>query len=288
MIGAKITWLMEKKGYRVAWLSRTPRKYNQKSFAWDLDKMTLDRDAIQWADAIIHLAGEGVADKRWTAERKKEIIQSRTHSTQLLHQNLIKSTKKPAVIVSASGINYYGSDTGDVWMDEQKPNGSDFLSQVVVVWEEEAKKLEELDIRTVILRTGIVLDTKGGALKEMLKPPIAAPLGSGNQWMSWIQIEDLARMYAFAIENEKVKGIYNAVGPNPTTNRELTKRAAKKEGKPFINIGVPGFGLKLVLGELADIVLGGIRVSSRKIEKEGFEFRYPTIEAAIEKTYNAK
>ncbi|WP_084123392.1 TIGR01777 family oxidoreductase [Aquiflexum balticum] len=287
LVGKQITGLLGKNGYEVAWLSRNPEKYKQKSFAWDVNEQTIDPEALLWADGIIHLAGEGVADKRWTAERKKAILQSRTQSTLLLKHAIEKSNKKPEVFVSASAVGYYGFNTGDGLIDENGKTGNDFLAQVVNAWEDEVEKIAEVGIRTVLLRIGIVLDSKGGALVEMLKPPIAAPLGDGQQWMSWIAIDDLARMFLFAIENGEMKGIYNAVGPNPATNAELTKAAAKKVGKIFVGIGVPGFALKIVLGEMAQMVLGGNRVSANKILKAGFEFKYPELDEALEKIYNS-
>jgi len=287
LVGKKITALLERKGYEVAWLSRNPDKYKQKSFAWDVEKQTIDPEAVLWADGIIHLAGEGVADKRWTAERKKAILQSRTQSTGLLKQAIDKSEKKPEVFVSASAVGYYGFNTSNTLMEENGKAGNDFLAQVVVAWENEVGKIADYGIRTVMLRIGIVLDNKGGALVEMLKPPVAAPLGNGQQWMSWIQIDDLARMFLFAIENKEISGIYNAVGPNPATNAELTKAAAQKVSKIYAGIGVPGFALKLILGEMAQMVLGGNKVSAKKIQNAGFSFRYPTLELALEKTYNS-
>jgi uncharacterized protein len=287
LVGKKITALLERKGYEVAWLSRSPEKYKQKSFAWDVDKQTIDPDALSWADGIIHLAGEGVADKRWTAERKKAILQSRIQSTLLLKHAIEKSEKKPEVFVSASAVGYYGFNTGENIMEEDGKAGNDFLAQVVMAWESEVQKIAEYGIRTVMLRIGIVLDNKGGALVEMLKPPVAAPLGNGQQWMSWIAIDDLARMFLFAIEKGEMKGVYNAVGPNPATNAELTKAAAKKAGKFFVEIGVPGFALKIILGEMAQMVLGGNKVSAKKIRNAGFEFRYPVLEDALEKIYNS-
>ncbi len=287
LVGKQITGLLEKKGYEVAWLSRNPEKYKQKSFSWDVEKQTIDPDALKWADGIIHLAGEGVADKRWTAERKKAILQSRTQSTLLLKHAIEKSEKKPQVFVSASAVGYYGFNTGDVLMDENGKAGNDFLAQVVNAWENEVEKITEIGIRTVMLRIGIVLDKRGGALPEMLKPPIAAPLGDGQQWMSWIAIDDLARIFLFALENKEMNGVYNAVGPNPATNAELTKAAAKRVGKIFVGIGVPGFALKIVLGDMAQMVLGGNRVSAKKIQKEGFEFKYPVLEEALEKIYKS-
>lgn len=285
LVGKKITQLLEKKGYEVAWLSRSPAKNTQKSFFWDVDKQTMDAEAIEWADSVIHLAGEGVADKRWSNSRKRAILESRTLSTQMLYNAIEKATSKPTSFISASAVGYYGFNTGDVLQTEESDAGKDFLAQVVIAWENRVKMLEKLGLRTVMLRIGIVLDKNGGALKEMMKPPVAAPLGSGTQWMSWIQIDDLARMFVFALEDEKVQGIYNAVGPKPATNAELTEKAAKKARKLFVNFGVPGFGLKLALGEMAQMVLGGNKVSAKKIEQEGFNFRYPDLGSALEKIY---
>lgn len=287
LVGKQITGLLEKKGYEVAWLSRNPEKYKQKSFAWDVNEQTIDPEALLWADGIIHLAGEGVADKRWTAERKKAILQSRTKSTSMLKQAIAVSKKKPDVFVSASAVGYYGFNTGDALMDENGKAGNDFLAQVVNAWEDEVEKIAETGIRTVLLRIGIVLDKNGGALPEILKPPITAPLGSGQQWMSWIAVDDLAGMFLFALENGEMNGIYNAVGPNPATNAELTKAAAKKAGKIFVGIGVPGLALKIVLGEMAQMVLGGNKVSANKIQKAGFQFKYPILEDALKKIYRS-
>lgn len=285
LVGKKITQLLELEGNAVAWLSRNPKKNSQKSFAWDIEKKNIDLAAIEWADGIIHLAGEGVADKRWTNERKKAILESRTQSTALLYKAIKKAKNKPEAFISASAVGFYGFDTGDKIVAENEKPGTDFLAQVVVAWENEVKKIADLGLRTVLLRIGIVLDKEGGALKEMMKPPVAAPLGSGNQWMSWIVMEDLARMFSFAIKNEKISGIYNAVGPHPATNAELTKAAAKNAGKPFIGFGVPGFGLKLILGEMAMMVLGGNKVSSKKIQSAGFEFNYPELDEAMKGVY---
>jgi len=287
LLGKKITLLLERKGYEVAWLSRNPEKYKQKSFAWDVEKQSLDPEALQWSDGIIHLAGEGVADKRWSASRKTAILESRTQSTGLLYRAIQQSDKKPEVFVSASAVGFYGFQTGDDWVDESSPAGKDFLAQVVIAWEKEVEKMTDLGIRTVILRIGIVLDNKGGALVEMLKPPVTAPLGKGQQWMSWIAIDDLARMFHFSLENQPLSGIYNAVGPKPATNAELTEKAAKKVGKLFVSLGVPGFLLKLILGEMAQMVLGGNKVSSKKILEAGFSFRYPNLDEALEKIYNS-
>ena len=279
LVGKQLTSLLESKGYTVAWLSRKPQQ--QTYFLWDVEKKELDPQALEWADAVVHLAGEGVAEKRWTADRKKRILESRTQSTQLLYTAIQQAEKKPNTFISASAVGYYGFNTGTNLMEETSPSGDDFLAEVVLAWEKEVKKIEQLLVRCILLRVGIVLDANGGALGEMLKPPVAAPLGSGDQWMSWIHIEDLARMFVFALEKTTLQGIYNAVGPHPATNQKLTKEAAAAKGKPYIGLGVPGFALKLVLGEMAAMVLGGNRVSSQKIQKAGFEFEFPELKQAL-------
>lgn len=279
LVGQKITDLLEEKGYVVAWLSRSIQE--RKSFLWQVDKGMIDPEAIEWADAVIHLAGAGVAEKRWTDERKKLILDSRTKSTQLLFNAIQTAVNKPNTFISASAVGYYGFNTGTNLMAESSAEGSDFLAEVVIAWEKEARKMEELQLRTVLLRIGIVLDSAGGAMKEILKPPLAAPLGSGDQWMSWIHISDLAKMFVFALEKTTLQGTFNAVGPNPATNQELTKVAANAVGKPYIGLGVPQFMLKLVLGDMAAMVLGGNRVSSQKIQKSGFNFEFPNLKEAM-------
>ena len=281
MIGRKITEQLVRDNYQVAWLSRSADHKDQKTFLWDVKKKTIDPEAMKWADGIIHLAGAGVADKRWTDERKRIILNSRLESTQLLFEAIRVEEDKPKVIVSASAVNYYGMDTGDKLLTEEDRPGDTFLSEVVKKWEREVQRFESLHMRTVMLRIGIVLSLEGGALPELLKPPVAAPLGTGDQYMSWIHISDLARMFRHALFNDQIHGPYNAAGPKPVTNRELTEKAAKLKGKPFINIGVPVFALKLFLGEMADMVVGGNKLSSSKIQSSGFKFRYNNIDDAL-------
>ncbi len=283
LIGLKLTTHLEEKGYEVAWLSR--RIQNRKSFLWNVERGQIDSDSIEWADAVIHLAGAGVAESRWTEERKRLILESRTKSTKLLHDAIENAKSKPDAFISASAVGFYGFNTGTNLMTEDFPPGTDFLAEVVKQWEAEVQKIESLQIRTVLLRIGIVLDALGGALPEMLKPPVAAPLGSGDQWMSWIHVDDLVRMFAFALEKTTLQGTFNAVGPNPATNQELTKSAARAVGKTYVGLGVPAFLLKFILGEMADMVLGGNRVSSQKIQKAGFQFEYPKLGEALSAVY---
>ena len=177
LVGKQLTALLEQKGYAVAWLSRKPQP--QTHFLWDVARQEIDPQALEWADAVVHLAGEGVAEKRWTAERKQAILRSRTESTALLHQAIQQATAKPSTFISASAVGYYGFDTGAALVDEGSASGTDFLAEVVLAWEKEVKKIEALPLRCVILRIGIVLDAQGGALAEMLKPPRSCPFGFG-------------------------------------------------------------------------------------------------------------
>lgn len=279
LVGRAITKILEKSGYQVAWLSRAPQ--DQKFFIWKVENQEIEQKAIDWADGIIHLAGSGVAEKRWTLVRKQEILESRTASTSLLYQAICKSKKKPETFISASAVGFYGFDTGENLQTEDSNPGIDFLAEVVVAWELEVESVASLGVRTAILRIGIVLDKNGGALGEMLKPPVAVPLGSGDQWMSWIHIQDLARLFVFVLEKTSVQGIFNAVSPQPARNRELTNIAAKAKGKPYIGMGVPSFVLKLVLGEMSSMVVGGNKVSAQKILNLGFEFNFGQLNLAL-------
>ncbi|WP_143962860.1 TIGR01777 family oxidoreductase [Litoribacter populi] len=280
LVGSKITEQLEREEYEVAWLSRS-QKEGRKTFIWDVEKKEIDPFAMRWADAIIHLAGTGIADKRWTEKRKREILDSRVESTRLLFEAARTEEEKPKVIVSASAIGYYGMDTGDKLINEEDQPGDDFLAEVVKKWEREVRHFESLHIRTVMLRIGIVLASDGGALSEILKPPVAAPLGTGDQYMSWIHLSDLARMFRHALFHESLHGVYNAVGPKPVTNRELTQKAAKIKGKPYVNVGVPAVMLKVVLGDMAKMVLGGNKVSCLKIQSSGYKFRYSDVDDAL-------
>ncbi|WP_375584945.1 TIGR01777 family oxidoreductase [Cyclobacterium xiamenense] len=288
LIGKSITKLLQDEGKEVAWLSRSPKNKAQTSFFWDPEKGMLDQEALYWADGIIHLAGAGVADKRWTVRRKKEILDSRVDGSTLLYQELQKVRDKPKAFISSSAIGYYGFNTGDKLVFEGDPPGNDFLAEVVRKWEAASERIQDLKIRTVLLRVGIVLAKDGGALAELLKPPVTAPLGSGNQYMSWIHLEDVSRMFVHALENQGISGLYNAVGPVPVTNRVLIRKAAKLSGKPFLNMGVPGFALKLALGEMAQMVLGGNRVSSEKMEGTGFQFNFGDLHLALTDLFEKK
>jgi len=229
----------------------------------------------------MHLAGAGVADAKWTTERKDEIYNSSTKTSLLLVNELQKGDHQVKTFVAASAIGIYGDDTGNQMIRETSPVGHGFLAHVTDAWETATNKFTSLGVRLVQLRIGVVLSKDGGALVELLKPPVAAPLGNGKQYMSWIHIVDLAQMFMDAMENNGYVGVYNAVAPKPETNRNFTKKAAKAFGKVFLPIPVPALVLKIILGEMAAIVLGGSRISSHKIEEAGFKFRFPKLEDAL-------
>jgi hypothetical protein len=285
LVGQALTQLLLKEGYQVSYLSRSEQNIpNIKTYLWDVKKQTIDAQAIQKADAIIHLAGAGVAEERWTNSRKQEILESRTDSTTLLVKALKDTSHAVKTFISASAIGYYGLDTGSTLINEDSQAGNDFLAEVTKSWERSVEDISDLGIRTTKLRIGVVLSEKGGALPKIMQPVkfgAGAALGSGKQYMSWIHIKDLARMFLFVLQQDKMEGIYNAVGPNPLNNVEITQAIAKTLGRPLFLPNVPEFALKLMMGEMAGIVIGGNRVSSQKIEKAGFDFQFAEISPAL-------
>jgi hypothetical protein len=286
LIGSRLTELLLEKGYEVAYLSRRKSEGTRvKAYLWDLEKGYVAEEAIGGADCIIHLAGAGVADERWTARRKKEILESRTQSSRLLYEGLQRVPNQVKTFLSASAIGIYGADRGDQLLTETSPPGSDFLAEVTKAWEGAVQPVAGLGIRTVLLRIGIVLSGKGGALAKMAQPVrlgAGSPLGSGKQWVSWIHVDDLCRLFMYALENPGVRGPYNAVAPEPATNEALTKQIAEVLGKPLFLPNVPAFALRLAVGEMADAVLGSAKVSSQKVAQAGFTYQFPTLTPALQ------
>jgi uncharacterized protein (TIGR01777 family) len=276
LVGTQLQSLFRDKGYNVAVLSRS-RSKGKHSFFWNVELQEMDKEAIEFADVIIHLAGENVSRKRWTAAQKKKIIDSRVKSTKLLEEGIKKAKKKPNLFISASAVGYYGLEPTDKESVEVDSPGNDFLAKTVVEWEESVLKIEELGIKTIRLRLGVVIAKEGGFLskiKNIVNWGLASPVGSGKQFVAWIEISDLCSMFDYLINNETSYSVYNAVAPENITNRELMKVMAKEMSRPFIMPAVPAFAVRLLYGEMGDIILYGKKVSSKRIEEEGFSFKY--------------
>jgi len=284
LIGTSLTNMLLQRGHTVSHLGRSKKSDGEvKSFVWNISLQHMDEESLSGIDTIIHLAGAGVADKRWTKKRKQEILESRTQSTKLLFDVLKKGNHQVTSFISASAIGYYGFESNDM-LTEASPAGGDYLATVTKQWEDEVDKIESLNIRLVKVRIGIVLSERGGALKEMMLPVklfVGSPLGSGNQYLSWIHIHDLCAIFCKSVEDRMMTGVYNGVGPHPTTNRAFTRAIAKVLRRPLFLPAIPGFLLKLVIGEMADIVVGGSKVSSHKIQQAGFSFQFDSLDKAL-------
>ncbi|BAV10359.1 hypothetical protein SAMN05421788_104270 [Filimonas lacunae] len=296
LVGSRLTKLLVQKGYEVIVLTRNPDARPAKPSVtykhWDVEKGVIDKDAVAAADFLIHLAGEGVADKRWSKQRKEAIVSSRVKSGELLLKAVQQHNTRLQTVVSASGIGWYGPDAKEkrkqpVPFVESDSASADFLGETCRLWEESVQPFKALGKRLVILRTGLALSNQGGFLLEIKKPlqmaNIATIMGGGEQVVSWIHIDDLCRMYLFALENAQVEGVYNAVAPAPLTNKAITLLIANhRKPKPFIPIHVPAFVLKIVIGEMSVEVLKSATVSAAHIKETGFHFLYPSADAAIE------
>lgn len=285
LIGTHLSTMLREKGYEIIILSR---EAGEGRAVWNIPENIIDMDAVARADFIIHLAGASIAEKRWTKKRKKEILHSRTQSSALLIRALKETNNHVKAFISASAIGWYGPDTGISKKNgfvENEPSSPDFLGETCNAWETSVDPINALGIRLIKLRTGIVLSKEGGALDSFKKPinaGIATVLGNGQQVISWIHIDDLCRMYIYAMENENLHGIYNAVSPSPVTNESLVLALAKKlKGKFFISIHVPSFMLKIILGEMSIEVLKSATVSCAKIKTENFLFLFPSLDAAF-------
>jgi len=291
MVGKAITSLLSKNGYHVIILTRDAKgKRSQKGITyaeWDVKAQQIDLSAVAAADHIIHLAGAGVVEKKWTKSYKEEIVDSRVNSSALLIKALREHPNKVQSIISASAIGWYGPDQpGKPAFTESDPPDHNFLGETCRLWEESVEPATALGKRVVKLRIGIVLSNDGGAFaefKKTLKFGISSILGNGKQIVSWIHIDDLCRIFMKALEDQSMQGSYNAVAPEPVSNEDLNLVLAKavRKRKRFISMHVPSFVLKLMLGQRSIEVLKSAAVSSKKIEATGFTFEYPDIESAI-------
>lgn len=286
LVGTRLCEVLSARGHEVRVLSRSPKTHSEalKVYQWDLKRGTIDRAALDGIDGVIHLAGAGIADMRWTEARKRVIISSRVDSAELIKSALRNEGHKPDFFITASGSNYYGTVTSSHIYSETDPAGSDFLGRCCELWENAAFN-ENPAGRVVALRTGVVFSKSGGAL-EKLVPPIrfwlGAALGSGKQFVPWIHLSDLVNMYVKAVEDSSLSGAYNAVAPQHLAQSDQTAIIASILKKPLWLPNVPAFVLKAALGEMSSIVLEGSRLSADKIQKAGFAFKYDTAEAALE------
>ena len=285
MIGAALTNLLIAKGYRVMIFTRKgrPSKDNLVYSEWDPSKYKIDPRDVRQADHIIHLVGANVGEKRWTKKRKREIVDSRVQGGETIIKALREVPNNVQTFVSASAIGWYGPDAGRPFV-ETDSRSSDFLGDTCGKWEASIAPAAALGKRLVIIRTGIVFSNTGGAFPEFKKPlkaGVAAILGSGKQKVSWIHLDDLCRLYLYAIEQKSMNGVFNGVAPEVVSNRQLMMKLARRRHRPFIPIHVPAFALKLFLGEMSVEVLKSTTVDDSRLRSFGFNFLFPTLDAAL-------
>jgi len=282
-VGTAATAALQTDGHNVIHLIRPGKPAKAGDVQWDPMRATVDVAEIEGVDVVIHLSGAGIADRRWTEERKQILRSSRIDTTRVLVDSLSRLKQKPRLLIVASAIGYYGP-SGDEILTESSANGTDFLALVCRDWEAEASRAAAMGIRTVMLRFGVVLSGKGGALPRMLTPfklGLGGRLGSGQQWMSWIAIDDVLGIMRYAIANEQISGPVNVVAPNPVRNEEFTRVLAGMLHRPAI-FPAPAFVLRLALGEMADAaLLSSDRVKPERMLAAGYKFRFEILEPAL-------
>lgn len=283
LVGKELIKKLQTKGHSVRKLVRKSNG-NPYEFVWDLKTGEIDKNAFTGLDAIIHLAGASIA-KRWTDEYKKELHHSRVGSANLLFKYCLENNIHLKSFISASGISYYGTFTSSkIFTENDETSHHDFLADLSRDWEKAADRFSKISDRVVKLRISPVLSKKGGSFQQLEKITdlnLASGLGSGKQWFNWIHLQDLVQMLMIAVENENINGPYNAAADEIPTQKEFMKKLAKAKRKFFFPLNVPGFVLKIILGEMSEMVLKGSRVSNKKIKSEGFIFRYPNLDSAF-------
>ena len=284
LIGRRLSFLLQQKGYEVIHLSRKQNlQATYPAYQWDLEKGIIDETAIQKADYVINLAGAGIADKRWTKARKQLIIDSRVKGTQLLQQYFL-AVKAPKAMISSAAIGYYGERGQDLIREDSGAGTSGFLVESCLAWENAIDALNlAIPSRSVVIRVGIVLSTLGGAFEKMLLPfkvRTGSYFGDGTAIYSWIHIDDICGVFIAAIQNESMSGVYNGVAPKPVSNKVLTELTGKALGTTNLILPAPAFALRLAMGEMADVVLTSANVSAEKLVKTGYQFQFPEIEGA--------
>lgn len=287
-IGAPLVAALKERGDEVTVLSRDPQRAGQRlgveAFAWSMQREPAPADALAGRDAVVHLAGEDVG-QRWTSDAKREIRDSREIGTRNLVAGLAAAQPRPPLLVSASAAGFYGAHGAEL-VDESSPPGRDWLADVCVRWEREADAAAQHGVRVVKLRTGIVLDAEGGALAKMLPPfkaGIGGPIGGGQQYMAWIHRDDLIGLYLAAVDSSDFSGPVNASAPEPVTNKDFSKALGSALHRPAV-APVPGFTIKLMYGEMSQIVLTGVRMVPGRVPELGYAFAQPDLDAALRDT----
>jgi uncharacterized protein (TIGR01777 family) len=290
MIGKALVRALQKAGHTIAVLSRTQKSIpGVKVYLWDVYQQKIDPDCMAGIDTIVHLAGTPIADQKWTKIRKQQLIDSRVLSTQLLYQTIKETRARISTFLSAAAVGYYG-DRGDEILTEEALPGSGFIVDCCKQWEAAVDEGQQLGIRIVKLRTGVVLAKNEGALPALEKPIrffAGAPLGSGKQWIPWLHLDDIVAIYINAIENTLMSGAYNACAPFPVTNATLTKAIAQKLQRPVWPFHVPEKLLKLLLGTRAELILMSTHTTADKILSTGFNYKYPQLDDALTAIYRA-
>lgn len=292
LVGKALTNYLITKGHEVRILSRNPQPSSQlKSFYWNVEKNEIDENAFDDVEHIVHLAGSGIADKRWTDHRKQAIIDSRVNSMRLITDVVKKKNIQLKSFVGASAIGIYGMTTSEKIFTETDGGQDDFLTQSCIQWENSYEQIQLLSQKNCIIRIGVVLSKNGGALKRLLplfNLGLGSAVGSGKQYMPWIHLDDLVSVFYEALFNSNYAGVYNAVSAEETTNQSFSRQLAKSLSKPFFLPRVPAFALKLVFGEMANVLLEGSRVSPKKLVNAGFQFKYPTLSEALTEIVSKK
>ncbi|MEL7221937.1 MAG: TIGR01777 family oxidoreductase [Bacteroidota bacterium] len=285
LVGTRLSELLIAEGHEVRHFSRSAKTQGKiKTFQWDVNAGTYDAAAFKNVTHVINFAGAGIVDKRWTNARKKVIIESRTQSTRLLKKGIAEHGQAVKAYLAASAIGYYG-DRGETLVDETSAPGDGFLSESVLQWEAATAEVpDELQLPTLIVRIGIVLSTKGGALPQMLLPLnflTSVYFGDGQQWYSWIHIDDICRIFIKGIEDKTFRGLYNGVAPNPQRNKDFAQALIDATDSSALLVPSPVFAMKIALGEMAHTVLDSNKVSAQKAQEAGFEFQYPQLVEAV-------
>ena len=285
LVGKALSKRLIVEGHEIRILSRNPQSsLTMKSFYWNVDKNEIDEKAFDGVEHIVHLAGSGIADKRWTESRKKDVIESRVNSMKLITSVVEKKNIQLKSFVGASAIGIYGMTTSETVFTETDTGKDDFLMESCIQWEHSYQQIQTLSNKSCIIRIGVVLSKNGGALKRLLplfQFGLGSALGSGKQYMPWIHLDDLVSVFHEALFNPNYNGIYNAVSAEETTNNSFSKQLAKSLAKPFFLPRVPAFVLKLVFGEMANVLLEGSRVNNQKLIDKGFQFKHPALAEAL-------